>query len=102
MIGWNISKMVLLVVLGCWLVYPYISGYWLTNLKQGALKTVCKQDGRVVVLAYSELNKTAALYCLYKDARNNTRYSVTQTKQNEWSILTEENVGKGLYWPFWL
>jgi hypothetical protein len=99
---WKLTRLIGLVVGITWLIYPYVAGSWLSALRADKVKSVCSSEAKIVVLGYSELNSTAQVYCLYRDAKQNTRYTVSQRAGGEWSILTTDNVGKGFYWPFWL
>ena len=101
MIGLKLVKWLAIVTFVIWIVSPYITGILLTNQKAKEFVSVCT-EGRVVVLSYSALNRTGTIYCLYKNASENTRLTVSQKQGGGWSVQTSEVVGKGWYWPFWL
>jgi hypothetical protein len=101
MIGLKITKWVLIVVACIWLISPYILGSILTNTKATEFTSLCI-NGRVIVLNYSSLNRTGTIYCLYQNASENSRLTVSQKQEGGWSIQSNEVVGKTWYWPFWL
>lgn len=101
MTEWTLWKVVGVVLLMQVIFATYSSGSVLTYLKGSEFKEVCIEGGRPVVLSYTRLNESAEIYCLYQDARKNSKMLLAN-KKGTWTVLTRTVVGGGWYWPFWL
>lgn len=96
----GLIKMLSVTVIVFLLTWPYVAGNTLTSLKGSELSSICG-EGRVVVLAYTHLNESAEIYCLYRNASYNMRMRVSKPA-DVWKVDSQQNVGRGWYWPFWL
>lgn len=99
MIGWKLSRLFLLTGIFCWIIYPCLESGILTKLKSSSISGVC--TGRVVVLSYSELNRSAQIYCLQSDSNLNVRLRIEQ-QDKLWKIVSTTSLSHAFYWPFWI
>lgn len=103
LIAISIWKTLFFLALLAVLIRPYIVSHLAHEAigRELSLSPICQEGGVVRVLEYYKIKRSATLYCLYSDARSNTRLQVEKTTGG-WKVVFSEIVGRGVYWPFYL
>jgi hypothetical protein len=103
-IEWVLIRTLGTIMLICTLVYPYVlSAFAQSYVHEFDPFVICTSDRspKIRVLTLNRVQQRAEIYCLYPDARYNTRV-IAERVDTVWKPTHSEVVGKGLYWPFYL